>query len=486
MRKRRSVKILILITGMILVMSGCGKKEEVSENVPEEKIEYTDTLLLELYDTILCYEEYNYYALLDINDDGVKELFVTDLVDSYQEAYANGVDLYVLKDNVPVQIYDDLWSKYEPLSFDKVNSWIVCIGGGTGTSEYDIFYLDDSMVICTQKYSVTFEENNLGEEKETVYYNGINLDEETPDEFDDFWNSFTKMESEAIKFQQIVSDSVEEYVFPESDQRLLSEEELTGYDLQTLRLGRNEIFARHGYIFKSSDLQEYFENKSWYEGIVESEKFDENILNQFEKENVKLIKKIEESLQTELPTADSFDKISKYGFYGKNDEICDLIHESSEFISVLSFGTTGKILEETEKYYVVEADYYEPVRVPETISVGDSAEVILDVFTEESNMLHCIEKDSNTAWFTSDSGEEYWAYPSSTKEGYLEIYYESDDNLLKRVYSGELAILKNATDEINIINDIQTISTEALREGFWNCVVFNEKGYAERLIILGD
>ena len=38
----------------------------------------------------------------------------------------------------------------------------------------------------------------------------------------------------------------EDYIFPESDSRLLTEEDFEGKTKAELRLGRNEIFARHG------------------------------------------------------------------------------------------------------------------------------------------------------------------------------------------------------------------------------------------------
>jgi len=52
--------------------------------------------------------------------------------------------------------------------------------------------------------------------------------------------------------------------WPETSLRLLTREELAGCDKRELRLMRNEIFARHGYIFKSRDLNEYFLRTRWY------------------------------------------------------------------------------------------------------------------------------------------------------------------------------------------------------------------------------
>ena len=86
-----------------------------------------------------------------------------------------------------------------------------------------------------------------------------------------------------------------EYIFPDSDSRYLTEDELINLDSDALKLARNEIFARHGYIFKDKGLQEYFNSTTWYKGAVGGEDFDmEKEFNDFEKANVALIGSIEE------------------------------------------------------------------------------------------------------------------------------------------------------------------------------------------------
>lgn len=87
-----------------------------------------------------------------------------------------------------------------------------------------------------------------------------------------------------------------EYIIPDSDSRYLSEDELLDLDTDTLKLARNEIFARHGYIFKDKNLQEYFESTTWYKGTVKGKDFDmEKEFNDFEKVNVALIGSLEET-----------------------------------------------------------------------------------------------------------------------------------------------------------------------------------------------
>ncbi|MGN1022921.1 MAG: YARHG domain-containing protein, partial [Lachnospiraceae bacterium] len=50
-----------------------------------------------------------------------------------------------------------------------------------------------------------------------------------------------------------------------------------------------EIYARHGRKFKSKELQNYFNSKDWYEGTVDSDKFDESVLSSTEKKNASFL-----------------------------------------------------------------------------------------------------------------------------------------------------------------------------------------------------
>lgn len=86
----------------------------------------------------------------------------------------------------------------------------------------------------------------------------------------------------------------EPYILPDSNTRYLSEDELAHLDKATLRLARNEIYARHGRQFKTEDLNEYFIAQPWYEGYISEGEFDDSVLNEYEKANLVLIKSIED------------------------------------------------------------------------------------------------------------------------------------------------------------------------------------------------
>lgn len=80
------------------------------------------------------------------------------------------------------------------------------------------------------------------------------------------------------------ADCADREIFWNSDDEFLVEEQLFEQPPEKLRLGRNEIFARHGYRFQSEALQTWFGYRSWYQpadGEVE--------LSAVEQANVELI-----------------------------------------------------------------------------------------------------------------------------------------------------------------------------------------------------
>jgi hypothetical protein len=52
--------------------------------------------------------------------------------------------------------------------------------------------------------------------------------------------------------------------WPWTSQRLIRPEELMSLSVGELELMRNEIYARHGWIFRRPDLRNYFESQPWY------------------------------------------------------------------------------------------------------------------------------------------------------------------------------------------------------------------------------
>lgn len=65
--------------------------------------------------------------------------------------------------------------------------------------------------------------------------------------------------------------------------KLISEKELEGMTAFELDIKRNEIYARHGYIFKRADLKAFFEKQSWYKASVNDKGSVEEMLSEDER-----------------------------------------------------------------------------------------------------------------------------------------------------------------------------------------------------------
>ena len=87
----------------------------------------------------------------------------------------------------------------------------------------------------------------------------------------------------------------QEYIFPEVDKELLTEEDVKDLPVELLAYGRYEILAKHGELFESEELKEYFRNQKWYFGFLSDEKEVEGLLNDIEKENLAFLEKKEKA-----------------------------------------------------------------------------------------------------------------------------------------------------------------------------------------------
>ena len=118
-----------------------------------------------------------------------------------------------------------------------------------------------------------------------------------PEDFDS--SVFNRYELENIRIlkeegekrdKESGADQDSGYFFPDSDSRYLSKADYIDLSLWELILARNEIYTRHGRKFRTPEIQEYFDGCSWYHGTIEPEDFDESVFNDFELQNIRLLK----------------------------------------------------------------------------------------------------------------------------------------------------------------------------------------------------
>ena len=79
-------------------------------------------------------------------------------------------------------------------------------------------------------------------------------------------------------------------LYPEASTRYLTNADLRNKSRWQLKIMRNEIYARHGYIFQTQEMKNYFNNQSWYNPVY----YDvTHMLTSLEKSNIAYIKKFE-------------------------------------------------------------------------------------------------------------------------------------------------------------------------------------------------
>ncbi len=78
---------------------------------------------------------------------------------------------------------------------------------------------------------------------------------------------------------------------------IINSNKLKDLNLNELRLLRNEIFARKGYIFKAADLQEYFAQQQWYTPLYQSV---DSLLTPTDLQNIERIEAVESELRKRI------------------------------------------------------------------------------------------------------------------------------------------------------------------------------------------
>lgn len=83
------------------------------------------------------------------------------------------------------------------------------------------------------------------------------------------------------------------------ENRTITEQALHGLSLHELRLLRNEVYARHGRMFRADWLQQYFYMQPWY---TPDQNFKDESLSGTDKLNVETIVRVENRIHQELST----------------------------------------------------------------------------------------------------------------------------------------------------------------------------------------
>ena len=174
--------------------------------------------------------------------------------------------------------------------------------------------------------------------------------------------------------------SVEKFVpstgglYPHTSVRAIAESELYGMTPRELKIMRNEIFARHGKIFKTKDMAEYFSLQNWYRAHAENV-----TLSEIEQFNVAVIKAYEDKLGaqnlTQIKPKKSAAKssIGLFPFTSTRkvtyNDICELSEYELKIMRNEIYARHGYIFNsEDMKRYFSQQSWYRPVSKNVTLS----------------------------------------------------------------------------------------------------------------------
>ena len=262
-----------------------------------------------------------------------------------------------------------------------------------------------------------------------------------------------------------------DYILKNSNKEKLEWDDVKGLTEEEIRYARNEIYARHGYIFKADDLNKYFKSKKWYKGTVKASKFDEGVFNKYERYNIKYLKSVKPSSgKGSLATASSKKKIDSYGYEDGHSKLSFLLKKGT--------------LKEKDGYYEVKAVYRQAVTVPGNMKEGDTVTVSFNDLKGDKRTLTL--KDDGL-YEKGDSYASYYFYPTGKKAG-VPIYEDSDDRVDKPVYEGKLYIRTDAVTAEGTTGSTKAFKASSLdkENKMYNAVYFDAKGDVTKLLYVGD
>lgn len=81
------------------------------------------------------------------------------------------------------------------------------------------------------------------------------------------------------------------FIIPESGNRYLERHDMKELEDFELQMALYEIYARRGMMFSIPEVQEYFEAKNWYKGMVSEDEFSDELLNAYEIQNIEILER---------------------------------------------------------------------------------------------------------------------------------------------------------------------------------------------------
>lgn len=334
--KKQYLGVGILLS-VILAISGCDDTQ-TAENpnaVSEAESEGIDESMLHLGTTILDWE----YAMENLQE---KNLYIAKRLETkYEDTMVGAVQKeldhleqteesewiacdveYLLGNPVRGDVaavlradHQDPFSEsgvYE-LNYIVLEETAPLIDGDGFNKEVPVYYMISDIQAFYDGYK-KFQANRGLEngEKESIR-DTVSYSAENERTTDTTGSSVTVEATESIESDN--RTDLAEYMLPYSNTQYLTEGDVAGLSKEEIRIALNEIYARHGRIFQSEDLNAHFSSKSWYEPKYSAEEFSEienSIMNDYEKKNIEFLAAVRDG---KSGSGQAFEEGWMYGMY---------------------------------------------------------------------------------------------------------------------------------------------------------------------------
>lgn len=234
--------------------------------------------------------------------------FVFEIDDEENYTYTRDDKISIVEDYLSKTLYNDWYDIADNEVYSVDDKYFMGASYRIKKFSFDTEYPEfaDITVVLEDDYSfIVHMQYDIYSKYSDEIISGIEIEEGFFYSNITYTKYYTVEYDEICRLDAIMADDVEnqnneslefcedEYIFPYSDSEFLTEGDVRGLSKEELRLARNEIFARYGYVFESEDLQDYFNSKSWYTPNYSSGNVSEDMLNDYERANVDLIREYE-------------------------------------------------------------------------------------------------------------------------------------------------------------------------------------------------
>ncbi len=185
---------------------------------------------------------------------------------------------------------DDITVVQNDLDNGNNDNPILPSSDGNDTEEKEELGNPEEPVIRDDHEEPPVQEEQKTEEEETEqthFFTNLKNDDDSDQKKDE--------ESDSKKEVEEKSSEEEGQIFPDSSSRSLTESEIRALTDEELRYAINEVYARHGYIFKDSGLLNYYKQFPWYDPSIPNTDFKQTMFNDTEYQNVQMMQKERDS-----------------------------------------------------------------------------------------------------------------------------------------------------------------------------------------------